>query len=168
MYAAALRASASDPLIVHASARDDHDSIVAHTPADQLSAMFAGARERVIVRAHNHAGQIRLWGERTIVTAGSVGLPLDANPAAQYLVMERGARGWRFEHHAVPYDLRAALRRFHETGYLDATGPMGRLFMREVATASFQVVPFLRAYRRWAAEEPLTLDQAFERFRNEF
>jgi predicted phosphodiesterase len=155
---------APDLLIVHASPRSDYDTIDAHTPGEQLAAMLAGAPERVIVRAHNHVAQVRLWRDRTIVTAGSVGLPLDGTPTAKYLILERRAGGWHFEHHSVPYDLDAALRRFHESGYLAATGAMGRLFMREVATASFQIVPFLRALRGWSAEAPIGLDEALARF----
>jgi predicted phosphodiesterase len=155
---------APDLLIVHASTRSDHDSIAAYTPDPQLAAMFEGIDQQVIARAHNHLAQTRPWGDRLIISAGSVGLPLDGNPSAQYLILERRKQQWRFEHHSVPYDLDATLRRFHKTGYLTATGPIGRLYMREVATASHQIVPFLRAYRRWSETEMLSLDAALERF----
>ena len=36
--------------------------------------------------------------------------------------------------------------------------------MRQVATASHQIVPFLRAYARWSAHERLPLDVALTRF----
>ena len=45
-----------------------------------------------------------------------------------------------------------------------AADPMGRLYLREVATASLQIVPFLRHYRDWAPS--LSLDEAVERFLN--
>jgi hypothetical protein len=153
-----------DLLVVHASLRSDRDSIMPYTPDEQLAEMFPILQERWIVRAHNHVGQVRLWDERTIITAGAVGLPLDGSPTAQYLRLEQRAGGWRIFHQAVPYDLDAALRRFRETGYLDAAGPMARLYMREVATASHQIVPFLRAYARWSARQPMRLDMAVERF----
>jgi hypothetical protein len=153
-----------DLLVVHASLRSDNDSIMPYTPDAQLAEMFPNLQERWIVRAHNHVGQVRLWEERTIITAGAVGLPLDGNPSAQYLLLEQRASGWRICHHAVAYDLDAALRRFRETGYLHAAGPMARLFMRQVATGSHQIVPFLRAYARWSAHEPVALDAAVERF----
>ena len=41
---------------------------------------------------------------------------------------------------------------------------MARLFMREVATAAGQIVPFLRDYERWNATEPITLEAAIQRF----
>jgi hypothetical protein len=156
-------ADAPDLLLVHASARSDKDTLAAYTPNDRLHAMFAGAGERTIVRAHNHTCQVRLWEGRQIITAGSVGLPLDGNPSAQYLLLERNGSGWGFEHHAVGYDVDAALRRFDETGYMAGAGPMAHLFRREVATAAHHMVPFLRAYAGWQ-EEGLTLGRAVERF----
>ena len=155
---------APDLLVVHASQRADRDSIMPYTSDEQLAEMFPDLAERWVVRAHNHAGQVRLWGDRTIITAGAVGLPLDSSPTAQYLLLEQRAGGWRIGHQSVPYDLDAALRRFRDTGYLDAGGPMARLFMREVATASHYMVPFLRAYAGWSAREELPLGEAVERF----
>ena len=49
-------------------------------------------------------------------------------------------------------------------GYLAATGPIGRLVLRELITASFQLVPFLRHYQRLRAAEPIELETALEHF----
>lgn len=155
---------APDLLIVHASLRGDSDSLRAHTPEERLPELFPGVAERLIVRAHNHVGATRVWGERLIVTAGSVGLPLDGNTTAQYLLLERRRAGWHIAHQSVPYDLDAALGRFAASGYLDAAGVIARLYMRELATASFQIVPFLRAYERWSARAPISLEAALARF----
>jgi predicted phosphodiesterase len=151
-------------LLVHASARNDHDSIHPYTSEEQLAPMFAGEAAELIVRGHNHVPFVRQWAGGLIATAGSVGMPLDGNPTAQYLLLEHRQSGWFIAHQSVPYDHQAALRRFDVTGYLEATGPMGRLFFREVATAAHLVVPFLRAYHRWNQETPLSLDQAVDRF----
>lgn len=155
---------APDLLIVHGSLRSDIDSLHAHTPEEMLPAMFPELHEHTVVRAHNHVGATRIWGQHTIVTAGSVGLPLGGIPTAQYLILEQRSANWHIAHQSVPYDLDAAVTRFHTSGYLDATGPLGRLYMREVATASFHIVPFLTAYGRWSTVEPLTLDEALMRF----
>jgi predicted phosphodiesterase len=158
---------APDLLLVHASARSDIDNIYPHTPEVDLTEMFRGTDARFILRAHNHISQTRLWGERRIVTCGSVGLPLDGHTMAQYLIAERRNGGWSFEHRSVPYDVDATLRRFRETGYVGETGPMGRLFMREVATATSHLVPFLHLYARWS-EEPVPLSVAVDCFLNGF
>jgi predicted phosphodiesterase len=156
--------AAPDLLFVHASARGDHDTITAHTPETQLNAMFPDIAERYLIRAHNHVAQVHPWGERLIVTAGSVGLPLDAQPTAQYLLLDQIPNGWRIEHQSVPYDLEATLRRFRETDYLAATGPMGRLFLREVATASPHIIPFFHSRQRRSRDGELSLAAAVDRF----
>jgi hypothetical protein len=157
---------APDLLIVHASQRSDADSIRPHTPAAALVEMFPSAAERWLVRAHNHYAQVRLWEDRFVITAGSTGLPLDGTPTAQYLLIDQTPTGWRFLHQSVPYDLDCTLQRFHASGYLAQTGPMGRLFYREVLTATQQLVPFLRLYNRWNKEEQLDLNTALDRFLN--
>ncbi len=155
-----------DLFFVHASERDDHDAVTAYTPESLLHEMFPTARERTIIRAHNHYGQVRLWEQGILVTGSSVGLPLDGHPSAQYLLIDQVKDGWKIRHQSVPYDLEAVIRRFHETGCLSATGPMGRLFFREVVTGSHQIVPFLRLYSQWSKQEGLSFSQAFERYSN--
>jgi hypothetical protein len=56
------------------------------------------------------------------------------------------------------------VERFYSTGYLKAAGPMARLLLREVATASPHLVPFLRHYERWCGQEKISLAAAMERF----
>jgi predicted phosphodiesterase len=152
-------------LFVHASLRADRDTIQAATPADELTQMFPGSQATLIVRAHNHEQRVRLWGNRTIVTTGSVGMALDLLPHVQYLVLEYQQTGWQIQHQSVPYDLTAATRRFETTGYREAAGPMTLLYLREMLTASSQIVPFLRLEQQWLAEQPtLSLSAAVDRF----
>ena len=153
-----------DLLVVHASLRGDNDSIFPYTPDAQIDPMFPGLDPAVklIVRGHNHVCSTREWAGRRIVTTGSVGLPQDGNPAAQFLLLERRAGDWQIRHRAVRYDLGRTLRRFRDSGYLDHAGPLGRLFYREMETGTHQVVPFLRYYGaarargvQWTLEEAL-------------
>lgn len=152
-------------LVLHASPRSDADTIAPHTPLARLDQMFAGTEADLIVRSHNHICSMREWRGRRIVTTGAVGLPLDGEPRAQFCTVTRRKNGWEVEHHAVPYDVAATLRRFHESGYLDEAGPVGWLFMREIATAAHHVVPFLRFYgRRRQLDPEVTLEHALDDF----
>ncbi len=117
-----------------------------------------------MIRGHNHCGQVRVWEKRFIVTCGSVGLPLDGNPTAQYLLLDQEKNGWKIQHQSVPYHLDATISRFHDTGYLSAVGPMGYLYFREVVTASHHIVPFLRLYSQWSKQEDISLSRAVGRF----
>ena len=156
---------APDVLFVHGSARNDTDLVYPYTSDAEIEPMFAGSAERWLIRGHNHYAGVRLWGERRIVTVGSVGLPLDGTPTAQFAVIERRNGDWSVQHESVAYDTDAAVRRFQTSGYLDAAGPMARLFMREVETAAFQIVPFLKWQREMrTAGAELPLAEAVERF----
>ncbi len=155
-------------LVVHASLRGDNDSIFPYTPDSVIDPMFAGIAPEVelVVRGHNHVCSTREWGARRIVTTGSTGLPQDGFPAAQYLVLELRAGGrWSVRHRAARYDVGETLRRFHESGYLERAGALGRLFYREMETATHQVVPFLRFYGAARARGfHGDLDEALARF----
>lgn len=154
-------------LFVHASPRNDHDLLFPYTPEAELVAKFGGGAEPLIVRGHNHYCGVRDWRGGRIVTVGACGLPLDGTAQAQCTVLEHDPHavgGWRIEHHAVPYDTAAALRRFRESGYLEAAGPMAELYRREVETAAFHVMPFLEFLRREPAAAALPLATALARF----
>jgi predicted phosphodiesterase len=151
-------------LVVHASTRADSDTVLPYTPPERIAEMFGEPDlPPLILRGHNHECATRAWNGRQIVTVGSVGLPLDGNPAAQFTVVDQTREGWEVRHHAVPYDVEATLRRFREVDYLTRSGPMGRLMIREVATASYHFVPFLRFYHR-ARQEEMPLERAVECF----
>lgn len=147
-------------LVVHASQRSDADTILPHTPAEEIDPMFQTSA-KLIVRSHNHISSTRDWRGRRIVTTGAVGLPLDGYPRAQFCVVTLTHGEWRVEHHAVKYDVGATLRRFRETDYAAETGPVGRMFIREVATGAHHVVPFLRYIGQRKLHEPtLSLEDA--------
>jgi hypothetical protein len=59
-------------------------------------------------------------------------------------------------HRDVSYDLGATLDRFRETRYVERTGPIGRLFVRGVATRTNQLMPFLAWYRSSGMEQDLS------------
>lgn len=157
--------TAPDLLIVHASTRSDTESIALHTTPAQLAEIFAGEPEQTIARGHNHIPRTHPWGKRQIVTTGSVGLALEGQQTAHYLLLDQVSGGWHIKHQSIPYPVEQTLQRFVETNYVAETGPMGRLFQREVATASLHFVPFLRYYQQWCQDETdLGLDEALERF----
>ncbi len=159
---------APDLLIVHASARSDRENLPPYTPDAQIAAMFPAVAERWIIRGHDHLARTHAWRDKVIITTGAVGLPMDGNPAAQYLLLDATTAGWHAQHQAVVYDLNATLERFAVTKYVEQTGVMGRLFLREAATATPHFVPFLRLYQQWSQQAPLSLQEALERYLNHY
>jgi predicted phosphodiesterase len=155
---------APELLAVHASLRSDSESVFAYTPPADLPAMFPAPDAALILRGHNHLVSQHWFGATQLITVGSVGMPLDGIPLAQYATLERRRSGWRATHHALPYDLDATLARFDTTGYLERTGPLGRLFRRQIATGANQIAPFFRWYQRWQPAGPIDLETALTRY----
>lgn len=158
-------------LVTHAAPESDQFSLKGYTPDEQIGEAFGHVPEETIVRGHNHLEFVRHWEGKQIVTVGAAGLPLDGLTTARYSILECSAGQWNNRPQAIPYDVDRAIRRFHESGYLEATYPMGRLFLREVATASHTFIPFLRNYFRWQEDDPeglgsLSLADAIDHFLN--
>ena len=151
--AAPIEARVDDAVyVMHAAPGDDHAGVFPWTPDDELAPLLAGVDAELLLRGHNHLPFHRTLPDgRLLVSAGAVGLALAGRPEAQWALLTRGSDGWRVEHRSTPYDVAAALRRFDESGYLDAAGPVGVLFRREAATGSHQLVPFMRFERAWRA-----------------
>jgi hypothetical protein len=154
--------AASDVVIAHAAPLDDRWNAYPWTPDEEIEAAFAGADGGLLVRAHNHLPYHRTLPDgRLLVSVGAVGLALAGRPEAQWALLTRHRDGWRVRHASETYDVATTLRRFDESGYLEVAGPIGRLFRREMATGTHQLVPFLRFEQAWRAARPATdLDDA--------
>ena len=140
-----------DTVFCHASPDSDQTQAVAFTTDAELTERFPSLTAPVfwVFRGHNHHQMVRLWQERTLVTVGATGLPLDGSCVAQYTIIDRlKIGGWHLTHHAIPYDLNLLRERFRQTNYLQEAGPMARLYYREALTACAQIAPFLKAYKR--------------------
>lgn len=84
-----------------------------------------------------------------LINPGSVGLPLNGDPTAQFAILENvpeaeEAGGWRATMHRVPYDRRPALAAYTTSGMLEMGGVITRLFYWEVVTAEAEIVFFYR------------------------
>lgn len=84
-----------------------------------------------------------------LINPGSVGLPLNRDPAAQFALLENvreaeEAGGWRVTMQRIAYDRRPALDAYMESGMLDMGGIITRLFYWELVTAEAEIVFFYR------------------------
>lgn len=164
MAALPLHLHFDDLLIVHASYRDDYDSICLETPVDELEEMFAGSSERLIVRGHNHHGFCVKFSDRHIESLSSAGLPLDGTPPAKYVIIEKQKEGWTIHHQQVIYDHASAVKRLETSIFMEQGGPIYRIFLRELVTSRGHVIRFWNEYETWSQNKTLTLEQAINAF----
>ena len=100
-------------LVVHGSPRHVRDAVLPWTPDHELEAMFAGDPSRLAFMGHTHRPVIRDIRTRRLVNAGSVGLPIDGDPRASFVVAWRRQNGepgdWQVEPRRAAYDVDAAI-----------------------------------------------------------
>ncbi len=101
-------------------------------------------------------------GERHwhVINPGSVGLPLNGDPTAQFAMLEsvtedEVAGGWRATHFRVTYDRRPSLAAYGSTGMAEAGGVITQLFYWEIVTAESEII----LYYRWARANGYDPDQ---------
>lgn len=95
-----------------------------------------------------------------VINPGSVGLPLNKRPTAQFAVIEATTEavergGWRVQHFDVAYDRRPVLDAFASSGMQAAGGVISTLFYWELVTAEAEIIYFYR----WAYERGLDPDR---------
>lgn len=124
---------------------------------EDIAAQITHVAERTLVSAHTHIQIDRQIHTETgqgrqswhVINPGSVGLPLNGNPQAQFAILENvpdtvEGGGWQATHYGVDYDRCLALDAFQTSGMLEAGGVMSQLFYWEVCTAYPEIIFFYR------------------------
>lgn len=88
-----------------------------------------------------------------VINPGSVGLPLNGDPRAQFAILdsvaeEQSVGGWMATFHRVDYDRRTVLDAFTTSGMMAAGGVMSQLFYWQLVTADHEIIHFLRWSRK--------------------
>lgn len=101
-----------------------------------------------------------------LMNPGSIGLPLNSDPAAQFALMESVAEheepgGWKVLHQRVPYDRRPALEAFVTEGLLEAGGVIAQLFYWELVTAEPEIISYFRWCWSHGQDPDTDIHQAF-------
>jgi predicted phosphodiesterase len=152
-------------------------------PEAEIAAELGDVAAPTLITAHTHIQldrHVRLPGSTALdlpvapmaqagdrqwhlLNPGSVGLPLNGDPRAQFAIIENVPEtsepgGWRATMHRIPYDRRPALAAYAASGMADAGGVMTQLFYWQLVSARPEVVFFFR----WAMTNGLDADQGID------
>jgi predicted phosphodiesterase len=155
------RAETDDDLrLFHGSPRSYNEGIGHWTSQGTLREHFESIDESLLVCAHTHRPLQRELDDGLVVNVGSVGLPFNGDPRAQYAIFERpsGGEDWEVEFCQVPYDRDPMCESYETTGFLESGGITAHILLRELEEARPFLVPFLK----WAEIEEV--EPTFERF----
>lgn len=133
--------------LVHGSPFSNSEGIGPWTSEEQFTSYLEAVAEPILVACHTHRPLHRAFGDREVVNVGSVGLPFNGDPRAQYAIFEGDATSCEHTFVQVEYDRDRLLRIYEETGFAAATGVTAHLLRLEIETAKPHLVPF----QRWAS-----------------
>jgi hypothetical protein len=104
--------------------------------------MLARVEETTVIGAHNHLVMDRRADRWHILNPGSVGVSLDGNHDASYMILESQSNGWTATARRVPYDRSPIFAEFERLQFLDHTGITGHVVIEEFRTARLIILPF--------------------------
>jgi predicted phosphodiesterase len=140
------RTATVDPSLrlFHGSPKSYCEGLGEWTKNSTIQAHFDSIDESLLVCAHTHRPMTRETAGGLVVNVGSVGLPFNADPRAQYAIFTHKKHGWRVEFRQVDYDRDAFLDAYETTAFIDEGGVTARLLQREIQCARPFLVPFLK------------------------
>jgi putative phosphoesterase len=122
------------PLIrlVHGIPGNAFVGILPEDREEKVRQVVAGVEEPVIVCGHVHRPLARRVDQWQIFNGGSVGIPYNGDPRAQYLLLDAKAEGWRATFRQIDYDHSPIPAAFLTSGLHAAVGPIAELHLRTV------------------------------------
>jgi predicted phosphodiesterase len=139
-------------LVIHGSPRNVRDSVLAWTPDAELEAMYAGDPSRLVCMGHTHRFHRRDLPTRRLVNVGAIGLPLDGDVRASYVIVDEGdAPGeWAVTHRRIPYDVEEHLAGFTRCGLAEVDPLYVEIMRRQLRRA----VDYYGGWFRYSANIP--------------
>ena len=106
-----------DIRICHGSPRDVKEGI--YENAEINAEIFREIPENYILCGHTHRVTFLEEYGKTVWNPGSVGVSLDGNPTARFLILHGEEGDWRPEFFSIPYDTEQLIREMKEEGFYE-------------------------------------------------
>ena len=90
-----------------------------HPSNEDFEDILHNCEENYIVCGHTHIQGIVYDGEKKILNAGAVGVPLNSPRKAQYMILTSDSCGWNPEFISLEYDVERVIKELHESGLWD-------------------------------------------------
>ncbi|MBE9524267.1 MAG: metallophosphoesterase family protein [Chloroflexi bacterium] len=149
--------------VVHASMQGNRIGIYPEMDDAALRKRIMPA-PTILVVGHTHRPLIRKIDKTLVVNTGAAGLPFDQDTRASYAQLTLHNGIWQAEIARIYYDIEAAKRDFHETGFLEHGGPLARLILRELTFGISQLYTWTSNYGDPILKGEITMEQAVDEF----
>ncbi|MCY3834378.1 MAG: metallophosphoesterase family protein [Chloroflexi bacterium] len=165
--ALSLRFPDAQPLAVfHGLPGNPWRSITPLSTVEEVKQFLDDLSENTIICAHSHIPMERHIERWHILNPGSVGIPLDGERSASYMIIDGDHAGWRLSaHRRVPFSNEANFAAFEVQRFAERGGITAVLLMQEFQFARMRLWPYLQWKRRHHADQPdsVALLDEFER-----
>ncbi len=154
-----LRFPDAPPLRVsHGTPRSPWEPIYSLMSDDQIIPLLEDVEESTLIVGHTHLPMERRVGRWHILNPGAVGLPLDGDPTASYMLLDSAGDGWRPTFRRVLFDYEPLFHEFERQRFVEECHLVGYLAHKEFQTWRLQLLPFLLWHQAERPTEPLGLD----------
>ena len=135
--------------IVHGIPGDPFQAVYPGTPRAQIANWLANVDETTVICAHSHIALERRVDRWRVFNPGSVGIPLDGEFSASYMLLDGDHSGWSLHtHRRVPFSNEANLAAFEAQRYVEQGGVTAQLVIEEFRSARLRLHPFLMWKKR--------------------
>lgn len=145
--------------VTHGSHKGNRDGISENTLDGELPEKLGKTRDLFVV-SHTHRAMKRHYNGQVIVNTGSVGQPLDQDPRSAYGQFALINGEWNVHIKRVDYNKVQAEKDFHESGFMDAGGPVAQLILLEHRHNTPYVGPFMHQYLPLIEDNKISLSHA--------
>lgn len=130
--------------VVHGIPGDPWVAMYPSSSQAQIGQWLDGISEQTVIAAHSHVAMERHVAGWRIFNPGSVGVPLDGEHSASYMVLEGNSRGWELAaHRRVTLDLAPLFAEFEREDFVARCGVTGELVLEEFRHARLYLAPYL-------------------------
>ena len=148
--------------VCHGIPGDPWTAITPQSSSAQVRRWLRGISERTVIGAHSHIALDRHVGGCHIFNPGSVGVPLDGEHSASYMILDGNEGGWELTaRRRVPIDVSPLLAEFERTDFAKRCGVAALLVIEEFRSARLQ----LAAYLDWKVKHHAGKDDSMELLR---
>jgi diadenosine tetraphosphatase ApaH/serine/threonine PP2A family protein phosphatase len=137
-------------LLVHGS---PYKVTVGFTPEltdAQLRRLLAGVRDAVVIGAHTHQPMDRWVDGQRVMNPGSVGMPYNGDPRAQYLLLDAVGDALQATFRQVEYPIDLVRAEFERLDLTHTLGLVAALHLQTVETG----LPWISDFVYWMRDQP--------------
>ena len=141
--------------VVHGIPGNPWIAITPLSTTGDVESWLSDISESTVICAHSHIPIERHIGPWHIFNPGSVGIPLDGQPSASYMILDGDHKGWTLAaHRRVPFDHDLIFDALNEQGFVQRCGITAMLLIQEFRTARMRLWPYLQWKKLFYHDQP--------------